>query len=92
MWKMYSLIYWLQLFEPQIPFDRFSDFNKLCKATTFKFKFINKCKCIRDSSDPKQFAKRYLIKIMQLYAFNKDIVYFLRDDCRIANARRYEYN
>ena len=63
--------------EPLIPFNRFSDFNKLCEATIFIFKFINKCIRIRDP--PKQYAKRYLIKIMQLQAFNKEIAYL--KDC-----------
>ena len=65
--------------EPQIPFDRFTDFNKLSMATAFIFKFINKFKRIRDPPDPEQSAKRYLMKIMQLQVHNKEIAYL--KDC-----------
>ena len=61
--------------EPLISFGKFSDFNKLCKTTTFIFKFINEYKRINDLPDSKQSAKRYLIKIRQLQAFNKEIAY-----------------
>ena len=59
--------------KPLIPFDRFSDFDKLCKATAFIFKFINKYKRIKDPLDSKQSVNRYLIKIMQLQVFSKEI-------------------
>ena len=75
--------------EPLIPFDRFSDFNKLCNTAISIFKFIKRCKRIMEKPDLKQFAQSYLIKIIQLQAFNKEI---LRADGRIANPTRYEYD
>ena len=65
--------------EPLIPFDRFLNFNKLCKAIAFIFKFINKYKHIKDPPHTKQPAKSYLIKMMQFQAFYKEIAYLM--DC-----------
>ena len=55
-----------------VSFDRFSSFNKLVKATSYVFKFVN---LGRPNIDEISLAKNYLIKIMQSHAFSKELEY-----------------
>ena len=56
-----------------ISFDRFSTFNKLVKATSYVFKFLN---LGRPNIDEINLAKNYLFKIMQSQAFFQRIRIF----------------
>ena len=62
--------------ELMIPLDRFSEFTKLHNVTAFIFKFIDKCKHIKEQTEHRKSAEKYLIKTMQQQqAFQKEITY-----------------
>ena len=61
---------------PIIKFDRFSDFSKLVGTTALVFKFINKCKKVKQNENLQ--AKIYLISIMQKQMFAEEFK-FLED-------------
>ena len=54
--------------QPVIPFERYSDFNKLVRITSCVFRFINKLKK-RINIDDNNSAKIHLIKTMQSQVF-----------------------
>ena len=64
--------------KPVISFERFSDFDKLLKATSFIFFIKNKIKKVNE--DEIFQAKLYLIKCMQLQCFQNELQYLLNNN------------
>ena len=56
-----------------IPFDKYSDVNRLINVTTNIFKIRNKLKHV--DLDPSSCAKIYLLKIMQQQSFPTELAY-----------------
>ena len=59
--------------QPVIPFDKYSDVNRLINVTTNIFKIRNKLKHV--DLDPNSCAKIYLLKIMQQQSFPTELAY-----------------
>ena len=60
---------------PTIPYNRFSNLEKLIKATEFAFRFIHKARQLNASDPPGHNARIHLFKIMQQQTFQKEITY-----------------